>query len=161
MLWEALTLKQIEVEGKQVEVLRVVVKGQKQVQGRKSSTLDLHPSSSILCPVKAYKEAKPLVTKGKEPVARWSSGTLITTSFMNKFLKNALNELVDWDKSPITTHSFRAGLPTLLSSIGEQDGTIKDVGRWSSSAYELYKKDGSKNAKERAKLFRRIGNALL
>jgi len=40
-----------------------------------------------------------------------------------------------------TGHSFRAGLPTLLQSLGFSDAQIKAWGRWASSVFQTYAKD--------------------
>ena len=40
-----------------------------------------------------------------------------------------------------TGHSFRAGLPTLLQSLGFSEEQIKAWGRWSSSVFQTYAKD--------------------
>ena len=160
MLWSALTLTEKEVEGELWEVLRVEIKGQKQSRGKQTQVMELYPTPSELCPVAALKRAIEVGCLMEGPVARWTSGIMITAQFMNKFLRESLEPITDWKRSPITTHSFRAGLPTLLSRIGEQDSTIKDVGRWKSTAYKLYQKEGSKDIGERIKLFRRIGAAM-
>lgn len=161
MLWSALRLECKTVGGKEEIYLRVEVKGQKQIKGNQTQVLELYEMKTDLCPIAALRRVLEVAINPKEgPVARWSSGIMITTSFMNKFLKETLQEHVDWDQSTISTHSFRAGLPTLLTNIGEKDNTIQDVGRWKSTAYKLYQKEGSRNVAERLKLFRRIGAAM-
>ena len=160
MLWSALSLQTRVVEGREVEVLKVLIKGQKQMKGKNTQSQELYATESDLCPVAALKRVYRCNPRKVGPVARWTSGILITSSFINKFLRESLENEVDWETSPITTHSFRAGLPTLLSHIGEQDATIQDSGRWKSTAYKLYQKEGSKNQGERLKLFKRIGAAM-
>ena len=38
----------------------------------------------------------------------------------------------------ITSHSFLMGIATLLGQLGYSDNEIMEIGRWSSSAFELY-----------------------
>ena len=42
------------------------------------------------------------------------------------------------DCSPYSGHSFRSGAATTASKCGISDATIKMLGRWKSSAYQLY-----------------------
>ena len=44
--------------------------------------------------------------------------------------------------SPCSSFSFRAGVPTVLARHGFSKETIQAQGRWSSSAFELYCKQG-------------------
>jgi len=44
------------------------------------------------------------------------------------------------DCSPYSGHSFRSGAATTASKCGISDATIKMLGRWKSSAYQLYVK---------------------
>ena len=146
------------IDGEEVECLEVTVKGQKQVQGNKASKIELFATESDLCPVLALKRARALGAGDQEgPIARWSSGAMITPSFINKFLKETLKDELDWKTSPVTTHSFRAGLPTLLKAIGEEDSMVQDVGRWTSQAFKLYQKASNKSSRDRLTLLRRIG----
>jgi hypothetical protein len=42
------------------------------------------------------------------------------------------------DCSPYSGHSFRSGAATTAAKQGISDATIKMLGRWKSSAYQLY-----------------------
>jgi hypothetical protein len=59
---------------------------------------------------------------------------------MNNWLRVLLSKHVDYDKARFTGHSFRIGLATTLGSLGFSTNDIKEAGRWSSNAYEVYMK---------------------
>ena len=44
------------------------------------------------------------------------------------------------DNSPYSGHSFRSGAATTAMEFGVGDATIKMLGRWKSSAYQVYMK---------------------
>ena len=43
-------------------------------------------------------------------------------------------------KRKVTSHSFRAGLASLMGKLGYSDDDIMAVGRWSSRSFEAYMK---------------------
>ena len=77
-------------------------------------------------------------------VFRFSSGCNLTKKNFNNVLKELLKATRFSDKR-ITSRSFRAGIPTDLERHPKlaRDKHIKDWGRWRSSAYKRYMKDGA------------------
>ena len=74
-------------------------------------------------------------------------GTAMTGHKMNEILKELLTPHLGTGKGKITTHSFRAGIATLLAGKGFDDEEIMSVGRWHSRAFEAYiKKPRTKRA---------------
>ena len=82
------------------------------------------------------------------PVIRTTvDGTAMTGHKMNEILKELLTPHLGTGKGKITTHSFRAGIATLLAGKGFDDEEIMSVGRWHSRAFEAYiKKPRTKRA---------------
>ena len=95
-----------------------------------------------ICPVKAYKNWKKTTTLESDckPAFRLETGKPLTSTKFNKYLKMLLNDHIDYQRGKITSHSFRAGIATLLGTLGYTDEEIKAVGRWSSRAFEDYLK---------------------
>ena len=67
-------------------------------------------------------------------------GKLMTGQKLNEVLKKLLRPHLDYKEGQITTHSFRAGIASLLAEKGLSDEEIKSVGRWHSRAFEAYVK---------------------
>ena len=105
--------------------------------------IDVFPTASYLCPVAAYD--KYLLSRDRAlspdgPAFLTSKLTGYTGAEFNQDLKDLLKDHVDYSRSKITSHSFRAGLATEMGKLGYKDEEIKAVGRWSSDAYLHYVK---------------------
>ena len=78
------------------------------------------------------------------PLFMRSGGDILTATHFNRCLQSLLNHYaveLDLASNSWTGHSFRAGLPTLLQSLGFSDEQIKVWGRWASSVFQTYAKD--------------------
>ena len=49
-----------------------------------------------------------------------------------------MGNIIDYNKTPITAHSFRRGLATFMAQQGYSDHDIMAVGRWKSEAFKAY-----------------------
>ena len=90
-----------------------------------------------LCPTKAllkYLSIRPRV-EGQFFVN--SKGLPIKRFFVEKHLKGLLKS-IGHDVKKFNTHSFRVGRASDLASEGASDPIIREVGRWSSSAFKKY-----------------------
>ena len=101
------------------------------------------------CPVVALKKLKKFqvregVYSHKLPVFRFGSGKNLTKKVLNKVLGELL-EHTRFGGKRITSRSFRSGIPTDLERHPwlARDKHVKDWGRWHSSAYKHYMKDGA------------------
>lgn len=74
------------------------------------------------------------------PLFRLEDGRALTGSKFNLWLESLLSGHIDYDIGKFTSHSFRIGLATTLATLGFSEDNIKEVGRWSSNAWELYAK---------------------
>jgi hypothetical protein len=76
-----------------------------------------------------------------------AGGDVLTAQHFNNCLQSFLSHYavqLELSINSWTGHSFRAGLPTLLHSLGFSDKQTKAWGRWSSSVFQTYTKDISK-----------------
>lgn len=106
-----------------------------------TTIIDVFPTNNDLCPMKAF--LKWVQLSGRDPAMpafRLSSGNLLTPTFLNRKLKLWLEDYLDFSKTSISGHSFRAGLVSVLGSLGFEDSDLKSIGRWSSRAFLLYTK---------------------
>ena len=128
--------------------------------------IDLFPFKKIkgLCPVAALKKHWSLqkaMGKGRlqDPVFIYPSGNFVTTEAFNKALRILLGDVVDFKEDTISCHSFRAGLPSLISQYPELMSLedIKNWGRWSGESYSKYTRLGDVQKK---KLFGMIADVI-
>lgn len=88
------------------------------------------------------------------PVFLHQDGSQLTKAEMNKDLKQLLSQYpsIASPRDMFSGHSFRAGLSTLLTSLGFTEEQIKNWGRWSSSSFLAYVQDQSKRRDTRKQL---------
>ena len=125
------------------KVIKVFLKSPKERRLKMGLTVDVFPTATYLCPVAAYEKYQlslhqPVSPDG--PLFLTSQLTGYTGSSFNQDLRELLKDHVDYSRSKITSHSFRAGLATEMGKLGYKDEEIKAVGRWSSDAYLHYVK---------------------
>ncbi len=97
------------------------------------------------CPIKALAMLKSLLYNQsceKMPVFTFDSGKFLTKESLNFTLKNLLNEHIGSNSKHISSHSFRAGIPSTLAKFPDlfSDKQIMGWGRWRSDAYSSYTK---------------------
>ena len=128
--------------------------------------IDLFPFLKIpgMCPVAALKNQWRLQKdcghgRPGDPVFMYPSGNFVTREGFNKVLRSILEKVVDFDKDTISCHSFRAGLPSLISQYPELMSVddIKSWGRWSGESYAKYTRLGDM---QKRKLFSMIANVI-
>jgi len=66
----------------------------------------------------------------------------LTVAVFNNILKKCFHEICKNESDSITSHSFRAAIPTAIMKVGVDDyaDTIKKWGGWNSNCYTLYTK---------------------
>jgi hypothetical protein len=130
-----------EKEGDCKEFLKVTLKCPKESKVGKAIVIEVFETNGTLCPVKAFKRwaARAQPERGL-PVFRNESGCPVTGAKLNRWLKERLEHHVNYASGKFTAHSFRIGLATTLATQGFSSEDIKEAGRWSSNAYELYLK---------------------
>ena len=90
-----------------------------------------------LCPVAALLAYLARRRNDPGPLFRMSDGTLLTKGIFTARLREALSTL-GYEASAYAGHSFRIGAATTAAERGIEDSVIKVLGRWDSSAYQLY-----------------------
>ena len=157
--------KDIKVENwleneKQIKVLKVWLKTPKEQRKGQGVMVEIFETKSELCPVAAFekwrKVSKVAMTKTK-PAFRLEYGSLYTGKAFNADLKALLSKHIDYNKKKILSHSFRAGLATVMAQNGYSDSDIMRIGRWNSSAFLCYVK---LNRVKRMKISREITKRL-
>ena len=101
-------------------------------------------SLSWLCAVKSY-EKYLAVGNGpapNQPLFTMQDGSGYTGRMFNDDIKTLLTGKIDKSLGPLTTHSFKAGMATMMAEAGCSDDQIQLAGRWSSDAFKLYVSDG-------------------
>ena len=144
LLRKDIKLKRVHVNGTPVEVLILDIKSPKEANGSPVK-VELFANGTKSCPVNAYKKLlsfwghrkhneSPLTTR--EDKSLWSGRCL------NKLLMPLTVGIEKPGGKRILSHSFRAGIPTLMARAGYSDAEIQRQGRWRSSAFLSYCKLG-------------------
>ena len=128
--------------------------------GFNGKILDIYPvPGSSSCPSAALTKLRNLAIKEgifdpEKPVFALRSSKNLTKAMLNKKLKELLGDFCD-DFHTFTGHSFRAAIPSLISSHPDKStvSELKDWGSWESNSYRSYLRDVRENRK---KLFSKI-----
>ena len=122
--------------------LQIRIKASKTDPFRQGVNVYVGRTHKALCPVSAmlaYLILAYLIRRGSGPgpLFRFQDGKPLTRSRFVERIRQALTE-VGIDPTPYSGHSFRSGAATTAARQGIGDATIKMLGRWKSSAYQLY-----------------------
>ena len=90
-----------------------------------------------LCPVSALLAYLAIRGNVPGPLFRLKDGRFLTKDIFIAEVRAAL-AVLGLDSSTYAGHSFRIGAATTAAEIGIEDSMIKMLGRWDSSAYQLY-----------------------
>ena len=99
---------------------------------------------------------------GNCPVFLHRDGSQYTKAELNKDIKLLLAQYptISSPRDRWSGHSFRAGISTLLSSLGFKEEQIKNWGRWSSMAYTAYVQDQTQRRDTRKQITKVFGQML-
>ena len=142
LLGSDLRLNTTDFKGDQIKVIQIRLKSPKEDRIGKGKIIDIYESKGPLCPVRAWERWSRLKGETREdlPAFRRENGTCFTGKHLNKLLRAFLEPHLDYEQMKISSHSFRAGMATLLGTLGFGDEEIMAMGRWSSDAYLSYLK---------------------
>ena len=162
LLGSDVRLVQTRIEGKEEEVLIVHLKSPKEEVISAGVNVELFGTGTISCPVAAWKKWRQ-VDKYRlsptKPVFRTHDGTCFTGAQFNDSLKLLLGKYVNYEKNKFLSHSFRAGMASMMALAGYSDEEIMRQGRWHSQAFKLYCKTGrSTRLREQRDLARTLTN---
>jgi len=139
---------------------RIVVKLKCPKESKKGpeTLVDVFQADNDICPVRALKKWRGRVrgTPGL-PMFSGEDEKPLTGKKLNEILKKLLSPHFDMKLGSFTTHSFRAGVPSMLAASGASEEEVKASGRWSSRAYEAYLK---KPRTTRLKVARKVATFL-
>ena len=119
------------------KVLRVHLKASKTDPFRVGVNLFIGRTRNSLCPVTAVLCYMVARGRGSGPFFRFENGSPLTRSKFVDKVKEALS-IAGVDCTTYSGHSFRIGAATTAARRGISDATIKMLGRWKSSAYQVY-----------------------
>lgn len=126
-------------ETRQPHILQVDIKQSKTDPFRKGISLFLGQTGKGLCPVEALRGYLRVRGRAAGPLFRYRDGRLLTRQRFIRKVRKGLTE-AKVDVSNYSSHSFRIGAATAAAAEGVGDAVIKTLGRWKSSAYNLYVK---------------------
>ena len=144
LLWEDVTMKSVQIEGKTVQAIAFRIKSPKVDRVGTGDFIEIYETGLYNCPVKAlnrWRTNSNLLESPHIPVFRNATGKCYTGKKLNQKLSDLTKCLDDKIKGgKVTSHSFRAGVASEMCKAGYSEQDIQAVGRWTSSAYKLYLK---------------------
>ena len=133
-----LTFDDVAVDNLQSpSMLRVRLKTSKTDPFRRGVDVFVDRTDNDLCPVSAVLAYMVKRGKGPGPFFAFRDGSPLTRPRLVSEVKRALSR-AGVDHVQYSGHSFRSGAATTAAERGVEDSVIKMLGRWKSSAYQLY-----------------------
>lgn len=146
------TLRGRDVEAKECSVgdnkvcmLMFNIRIPKECRGNGSATVEIFDLDCFYSCVQAWRKwraCSKLDLDPDLPVFRRESGALLTPSEFNACLKEMLSDKISYSEGYVTSHSFRAGLASIMARLGYDNSQIMIQGRWRSDAFLRYLKLG-------------------
>ena len=121
------------------QALQVRIKASKTDPFRQGVLVCVGRTNKPLCPVAAMLAYMVRQGRGQGPFFKFQDGRPLTRPRFVAEFRTAV-AAAGIDPKPYSGHSFRIGAATTAARRGVQDATIKMLGRWKSSAYQLYVK---------------------
>ena len=132
-------------EGSTTKTLSYHIKNPKENKTSRGIKVDIFENTGSLnwlCAVKSYEKYQLIsnVPNPNQPLFTLQDGSGYTGRMFNEDVKTLMTGRIDTSLGPLTTHSFRAGMATMMAEAGCTDDQIQLAGRWSSDAFKLYVK---------------------
>ena len=130
---------------KKCKVLKVWLKSPKELRRGCGVMVEIFLTNNHLCPIRASEKWSKISKIAKtevKPVFRHEDGSNYTGKQFNDDLRKILGKHLLYKKGKILSHSFRAGLATMMAQLGYSDEEIMRTGRWNSTAFLAYCKLG-------------------
>ena len=132
-------------EGTTVKTLSYHIKDPKENKSTHGIRVDIFENTgdlNWLCAVKSFEKYQLIAANRAphQPLFKLQDGSGYTGRMFNEDIKTLLAGKIDDSLGPLTTHSFRAGMATMMAEAGCSDDQIQLAGRWSSDAFKLYVK---------------------
>ena len=113
------------------------IKASKTDPFRQGVTITLGKTNQQLCPLAALLPYVALRGSQPGPLFQFTDGAYLTRERFVKEIKLLL-QATGVDPSPYSGHSFRIGAATTAAQAGLDAALIQTLGRWKSSAYQIY-----------------------
>ena len=107
---------------------------------RQGVTVELFGTGTVTCPIDAFKKWRKVRsgnTNKALPLFRCENGKCYTGNQFNKDIKSLLGQYINYDEKKYLSHSFRAGLASMMASAGYTDAEIMRQGRWHSRNFQI------------------------
>lgn len=144
LMYKNVRIVKRRVKGKKRKIILVDLKSPKEGRSNTNNvTVEVFDNDSDYCPVKAfekYVENYGGLSRKNACFRLRRTGLAYRQRRFNEELRKYFDPIVKYGK--VRGHSFRAGLSTLLAEKGFTEKQIISMGRWSSSAYKRYVKNG-------------------
>ena len=118
-------------------ILQVHLKASKTDRFRRGIDVFVGRTDQELCPVAAVLAYLAIRGAAPGPLFRFQDGRPLTKDRFITRVREAL-ETLGLSSECYAGHSFRIGAATTAAECGLQDSQIKALGRWKSSAYQIY-----------------------
>ncbi len=119
------------------QILKVQLKASKTDPFRKGVEVVIGRAGEDVCPIRSLLSY--LAVRGGKPgcLFQFQDGRLLTKQIFVARIRHAL-QLAGLNPKEYAGHSFKSGAATTAAARGLGDATIKMLGRWESSAYQVY-----------------------
>ena len=117
--------------------LRIRIKASKTDPFQQGVDIFVWRTGNELCPVAVTLAYMVQRGPGPGPLFKFQDGKPLTCQRFVARVREALTS-AGVDSSAYSGHSFRSGAATTAAKCGVSDAVIKMLGRWKSSAYQLY-----------------------
>ena len=142
LLWKDVKIDSVNWNGKCVGVISVFLKSPKTDRIGAGQRIEVFETGNFMCPYKAFKKYKMSLefdVNNDKPVFRENNGECFSGKKLSKCLEEISVELSE-KGIKVKNHSFRAGVPTMMATLGYADKDIMAAGRWQSNAFMAYAK---------------------
>lgn len=159
LLSRDIIIKESYLGKEKIGIIQVLIKSEKKDRVGAGVIVDVYESGGDLCPLKALRKwlRTKVNSKQKHPAFCLESGKPLTGKAFNAMLKNLLAKHLKGYRRKVTSHSFRAGLASLMGKLGFSDNDIMAIGRWSSRSFEAYLKLPRSKRLDMAKKIGKLG----
>ena len=136
---------ELQIDGVKESILFVHLKCPKEDRLQNGVTVELFATNTLTCPVTAWEKWQKISEishSQTKPAFRKEDGGCMTGKQFNKDIKSVLGKVINYDENRYLSHSFRAGLASMMAASGYSDVEIMRQGRWHSKSFQLYCKMG-------------------
>ena len=123
LLGSDVNLCKVVIDGVTENVLKVSLKHPKEDTLGKGVVVELFSTDTCDCPVAAWKKwrvVSKVAMSRVGPVFRLPSGACYTGNQFNKDIKSLLSPHINYDEKRFLSHSFRAGMASMMAAAGYQ-----------------------------------------